>query len=658
MLVFALAAALSSALVARALGLRRAPELVLATWVIFHAVITTLIHVLGLSGEVHKTSLAGATAAITGMAAAGWFLQRRRSPARHGAEKEGPSEDRTASEEEARGPRSENQTGLGPRSHAGPVFFAKRTGLAREYAERGLVLALAGLAGLVFAYALACVWLLPSEGWDGIWYHETLVGWTVQTGSYAPMPLPANDIQQLNGFPRNAEMASVFWVLLDGERRFVELPNALAFAPLVAGSYLLARRFTKQRRIAVAVACVVALAPGCVLELNTTYVDVFAAAAALGAIHFATKGPTSRRDIVLAGLALGLYVGSKTSAILFAPLLGLALVARGRRHLGALGAALAFVLASASVVYARNLLVWKNPLYPFTLDVPRLGIHWPGLHPATDVNLGARETLRWIFTPAPPGHDFADIRRGGFGLAVAWLLAPLCAVGLGLAAVSLARGKRRAHEDRRRLRARRWRALTLLGLAAMLVPSVALSPAIWSARYHLAAIACAAAPAAFALERLPAIARMVVFGAALYLTAAALTHFAPPLGGVRPGELADRLWMTPAERATAPVAEWSMAPEVAHARELELGPRSTVVFSDYVTFPGVLWNEHYENRVVYLPSEDVDNDHIAALNATWLVARRGERLYLYAVSHSGEWERIGLASRGQPTWAFRRRGLR
>jgi hypothetical protein len=98
-----------------------------------------------------------------------------------------------------------------------------------------------------------------------------------------------------------------------------------------------------------------------------------------------------------------------------------------------------------------------------------------------------------------------------------------------------------------------------------------------------------------------------------------------------------------------------MAPEVALARERDLGPGSVVLFGDEVAFPSELFRERCDNRVVYVPLDRDPAGVVGELDPVWIVASDTEPLGRWVSARSEEWERLGFASRGLPTWAYRRR---
>jgi len=512
------------------------------------------------------------------------------------------------------------------------------------------------VAGAVVLHALVSGYLLPNDAWDGIWYHDLMIGGALDAGGYAPIPLPRDLIQQANGFPRSAESTSLFLAcVLD--RRIVEWTNTLAALPLFAATYLVVRRFSRRRATALGFAALVVLVPGCALELRSTYVDVYAAAWLVAATHYATRPKLDGAAALFGALSLALLATSKSSALVTAPVLALILSWRLLRSgvraapLAAGGIAIV-VAASFALTYARNAVNFGSPLWPYAVRSPALGISWPGVMTTTQANMNASipETLRAVFFPHRPGRDFADVRIGGFGEAFAWVTLPLALAGVCLALADVAR-----RERRRRHAAR---ALSLLAIVGPALLGTALSPAIWSARYQLGAVALLAAPALYLLSacRVSHLAN----GALAAATTLACVHLArldPPLGGASLQKLYTYVGRSAADRGTAPIAPWTLSSQVAKARDAELGPRTCVVFGDGVAFPSVLYTERFEGHLEYVGDLDAPAiaRHIERAHPTWIVAAPGEPLDGYLVHHANAWERIGEASQNRRTYAYRRR---
>jgi hypothetical protein len=540
------------------------------------------------------------------------------------------------------------------------VLFGPLEALVTSLRARSVAALTVALACAVVGFCLLVGYLAPSDAWDGIWYHDTILGFSLQHRGFEPTALPRNLIQQANGFPRAAEATSTYLACLV-DRRLVEWTNGLAVVPLVAATYGVTRRFTRRRATALGLGSLAALIPGVAVQLRSTYVDVYAAAWLVTAIHFTVTPDLDRRRTFLAALAVALLVGAKTSALATAPVVLIILAVRafrahGLRALAPLALGAVVVACSLAVTYGRNARLFGNPLWPYAVRAPRLGIDWPGVVAVADADQNASwpETVRAIFALHVPGRDYADVRIGGWGEAVAWVLLPLAVVGLASATLDALR-RPRVRSVARRKRGRV--ALLALALSAPVLGALT-SPALWSARYHLGLLALLAAPAAYLVgpgrRRLAA---ELALAAATALAAVHLARLSPPLGGVAPGRVPAYLAMSASERATRAPAAWSLDESVAGAREAELGPDSRVAFGDGVAFPSVLWNERFEGELVYVPEIErgLLDVRVRRLAPTWLVAAPGEPLHDYALERSAEWELIGMASRSPPTYAFRRR---
>lgn len=507
----------------------------------------------------------------------------------------------------------------------------------------------------LWAYSLLQVAVLASDAWDGVWYHDTISGFVLQSGGGKPMPLPPNLLQQANGFPRTAELTSAFWWLFWG-RTAIELPNTLAAVPMLSAGYLLARRLC-GRRVALGLAVLATLMPGAILQWRTTYVDVFAAAWGLSAVHFATPPHRDRFGALLLGAALGLAIGSKSMALLLAPGCALAWYLSQPRRSWAELWIVALPALFLGLTLVPNYRDFHNPFWPIQLAAPRLGIDWPGVRKSSEVNVNAsaRETLASVFVPPAPGRDYADLRWGGYGVVFAWVMLPLALVAALLMALRVWRTRR--VRDERVVKLARARAERVLLVLVQLALPVLLSPALWSARYMLVQ-ACALFAISGGLSREPRWGRpfftvLLVLG--LGLTLARIASFAPNLGGASVKETLAALRDPQSPMALVGPASWTMDVTVARARDRELTTGTLVVFSDGVTFPALLYNDRCDNQLQYAEANSAWGPVLRKLRPNWIVASPGESLGLYAEAHPSEWEPIGAASRGMLTVAYRRR---
>ena len=144
----------------------------------------------------------------------------------------------------------------------------------------------------------------------------------------------------------------------------------------------------------------------------------------------------------------------------------------------------------------------------------------------------------------------------------------------------------------------------LLLLVLPILATLPFSPAAWALRYNVH-VAAALVLLAVWVGGLP---RMRLFdegaSATMIMTSIMMIYWADPGWGISYEEGKQLAAMSPADRATFNWKWHTVTTEAAKAREKELGPGDVTVFTEGNTFPSVLWNERYTNRVVYIPFVD------------------------------------------------------
>ena len=95
----------------------------------------------------------------------------------------------------------------------------------------------------IIAWSLVATWVAQSDSWDGMGYHEPMIGFALQNHGFRPAPVPRVVFYEaINGLPRHCEMTAL-WLVAFVDRRLIELPNTLASPMFLLGVYLLAKRF-------------------------------------------------------------------------------------------------------------------------------------------------------------------------------------------------------------------------------------------------------------------------------------------------------------------------------------------------------------------------------------------------------------------------------
>jgi hypothetical protein len=525
-------------------------------------------------------------------------------------------------------------------------------GARRSFVVVGLV---AAAGCLIWTACLS--YLAPSSAWDGIWYHEMIIGYTIQNRGFQIVDVPPW-LQHVNGFPRVCEALNL-WFVIFTDRRLIELPNSVMGMPLMLAVYAIAHRYA-DRRAAMGWACAILLMPGVVLQLASTYIDVHVAALFLGALVFCTRPELRLRDAWIAAVWLGLLAGSKGMALAWVPLLGLVAMGRAifqnaaRRPLlvaATIGGGIFLAFLMAGPFYLRNWFVFRNPVWPVTVDSQRFHFHWAGVHDVLEMNKPLKEMILTALSVPVPGHDWPDTRVYGYGLGVPWLVFPLGVLALILAVLKYAAYLAGLVARDRRLE-------NLLIVVFPMLLTIPTSPALWAARYniHLPVafmflIAWLFDTRSFLLEAFTSIVVMTSLMMLYWAEPGFITHFPTAL------YLAHQ---SPRERAAFHSAEYTISRETALARDVELGRGDLAAYSETCSFPGLLWNESFSNRIEYFPPGSHDPvelvDRVEQSGAKWLAVGSGSSEWQVVTTRTAKWQEVGPASMtGPPTIAFRRK---
>lgn len=523
-------------------------------------------------------------------------------------------------------------------------------------------------AALLLSYLAISAYLgQPLPKWDPLWYHDTIVGFTIQNHGFTMVDLP-DTLQKVNGYVRLGEMTQL-WFVIFTDRRLADIANLLFAPAIAAATYALARRYT-TRVLAIGWAVSVILMPACAYYLHGTYVDPLNAAHVLGAVLFATLDRPRIRDGALAGLAIALSVGSKAISLISAPITGLVgavLLLRthwhGRRRAGVavvLGS-VALIVATASATYLRNYLAFHNPFWPdMRVEIPSLGIHWPGQGPwsgaegqhgdGTPLNLNESlpKLLNHLLALPFSVHGMWFDQAVEYGIGIVWVALPLAV--MGFVAVFFVAVRRRVSApvpfDRP----------PPIAIALILGVMIAGSPALWGPRYHVPHVALICVIAAWFTHRRPwdhleepAVSMLVVTSLMMFWWAPEPRYYLSP----------ERLVQLARARPLARELDQNLgAPTgtaAAFAREKELTPGTLAIFNDqYSAYPSLYWNNTYSNRVQYLRSTPDFLTRARQAGATWINLSPQDPLINAARRPGSGWQEVGQLNAYVAGYAFRR----
>lgn len=463
----------------------------------------------------------------------------------------------------------------------------------RDVAGLGVVAFIA-----VVLWASFIAYLQPSSTWDGLWYHESIVGYTLQLGGMAEADVGSLHAY-VNGYPRFGEYLQL-WMVVAGEREWIDGANPISGTLLVLAAYVLIRRVARSQLAAIGFATALGLMPGVALQFRSTLIDVTMAAFAACALCFATRPVVRARDLLFGALALGLLAGTKATGVLLAGAYGAVLavrfVAQARPRLrasaGPLAAALALVLALGAPSYARNYLKHGNPLWPLGYESKALHIAFKGKKEAVPHNRPFREVVSSLVSLPEKGRETFDTRDNGYGNVMPFTVLPLAILAalalLYRACRALVRRAPLPDEER----------LLLIVLATALLAAVAI-PAIWWARFHIHVVLAALALCAWLLrpERVAIPVQALIF--ALVAGQLATLYVSKPGWGASPKGALNLARKTRSERFVDGLSARARMPtEINKAFEAEIGAGDVVATDGEYLFLANLWNRAFSNRVV------------------------------------------------------------
>ena len=568
--------------------------------------------------------------------------------------------------------------------HAGVLPHARETaralggivrmpleGLAQAWREGSVVLPCLAFCLAVFLWNLAAASVATSwRQWDALWYHEPIIGFTLQNRGFDPVSLFPGGAQKINGYPRAGEMLSL-WLAAFGGRALIDMPNVLLMPGFFAAVHAMARRLTGDRLVAAGWAAVASTVPANVELLQSVYVDpALATFLAIGAM-FVLRTPARSAEMLLGAAALAIAANIKVSGVF--PVVVLSVIAatrllraggwRQRRVLLTAGLGASMILALSSATYLGNLRKYHNPVWPdMTVRVPALGIDWEGVDPpkgvddsrffASDMLLRKNVNLVQLARElvARPGsiQDSQQTHVDMYGFGVVWVLIPAAALVFTALGKAIARQRREPLDAEHR--ARLFEVLALLGTAGV---TLLMSTNRAMPRYQLGTIALWVPVVAWAAGRQRVVHQVLVLAATIG-SSITIGLKAPDWPGFPgPRTMISLLALDPSLREMTPELGAPVPREAGLAREQELGDGATVVTDDFV-FLGLLWNNRYTNRVVAVRASADLAVEADRHGATWIYANRDSHS-LQKLRDNPAWGEVGPLYVKKWGSAFRRK---
>ncbi len=251
---------------------------------------------------------------------------------------------------------------------------------------------LAAVATVVLTRQLVHIWFLPPYVYDALVYHLPRVADWVREGR---LVMPNTPVLRC-WWPANFELLQAWVAVFFHHDALVELPGLVPYAAAMGGVFALSRAASLTRRQAAGLALACALTPAilmqavsCKNDLAVTAVYVWLLAVWIEADRDAGPDPSRLFWSVVAvawGVGVKPYLVPMVAGLL--PLFGWILWQRHRAALPIMGAgsrsdrrwllmAAVAVAPLAGFWYARNVLLFGNPLYPVAATIGPW--HLPGM---------------------------------------------------------------------------------------------------------------------------------------------------------------------------------------------------------------------------------------------------------------------------------------
>lgn len=461
--------------------------------------------------------------------------------------------------------------------------------------------------GMLGVYLLVGAYRVPSA-WDELEYHVPMAVQPYQDGRVGPV---TSDLPWANAYPRGVALLW-YWTLQWSGTDLLFHPVQFAFGlQFLLAVYVLACRSGVRPGVALLVTIVMASMPVFFILTTCGYIDVAVAATVITVVAFLAPPRTQedgvRHDWLLAGLALG------QACLVKPPLMAVALGGIAFLHdvffrmgprvglrsiprfvFSARGLAMLLVVLLCCHTHLRLWAERGNPLYPLRvtlagrvmfdgpLDAARFGI---GGHTTmgqvSEMSHLQRFWASWVDLYQPLNVD----SFGGFG--------PVVPVAIVFLFVSFA--------------VRALLARTTWHLALVLMISLCFATPSYLPRYGLPMVAIATVGAAWVVSRFPrelsvaatvGVVLLCALGSAKSITYLweELKWLTSQAGGQIPLATRNAFLL---EKHQIGLADIYCTPEMIRYIRDHSGPGDVLVWN-VRTFPGLLWNRTYSNRVIHL----------------------------------------------------------
>ncbi|MFA6448125.1 MAG: hypothetical protein WCX65_01535 [bacterium] len=256
-----------------------------------------------------------------------------------------------------------------------PAKNADMDSLSEQAKERKSVfpLSIVGIFAVLFVIAAAFALVMPPAPTDAFLDHLVFPAEWLRAGRITLVQTLSPE-QATTYYPANGELIYLWLALPLHDDLLAGAMEAACLLMSVFAAFRIGKKLGLSEGNSAAAAAAAALAPVALNQVQQFGVDLFFAAAFLCSAAFLlpdSDGKRSRYEVLLAGLAAGLALGSKHLGVLLVALLA-PLVFAARDDKKKFAHFLLFIAAAAltgSYWYLRNLAVTGSPFYPLGVDL-------------------------------------------------------------------------------------------------------------------------------------------------------------------------------------------------------------------------------------------------------------------------------------------------
>lgn len=213
----------------------------------------------------------------------------------------------------------------------------------------------------------------PPFGWDSLNYHFTFAVEWLKSGNLN-VPIIISDDPSPTYYPINGSLFYL-WLMFPFKNVFLADLGQLPFFILSAlAVYNISRKIGVGREFSFYAAALFLLIPNFFKQLQIAYVDLMMAGLFLACVNylFLLQESFSWQNALIFSLSLGLFLGTKTTALPFAALLLIPFCyyyLKNLRKIYLAGILILGILALGGFSYIRNFFDTGNPLFPLNLDL-------------------------------------------------------------------------------------------------------------------------------------------------------------------------------------------------------------------------------------------------------------------------------------------------